>query len=295
MGKSARVENARLAALRAQQARAERNRRLVIAAGTVGVVVLVVVGLVFAALQGANQNQEAQASSVLDQATFAKVTGVPTTALDTVGVGSATLTLKKTDAPALTKDNLPKVLYVGAEYCPYCAAQRWPLVVALSRFGTWNNLSASFSGPAPEVLPNTATVSFHGATYTSQYLAFVGYETATNKQSNGAWTKLDTLSDDDQAFYGTYNNKPYTDSPGIPWISLGGPTLAPSATYDGAVLQGKTQAEIAAALADPTSDIAKGIDGGANLFTAALCTLTNQQPTTVCTAAGVTAAAATLK
>ena len=59
---------------------------------------------------------------------------------------------------------------------PYCATERWPLVVALSRFGTWNNLSASFSAPAPEVNPNTATVSFHGATYSSQYVSFTGYE-----------------------------------------------------------------------------------------------------------------------
>ena len=50
------------------------------------------------------------------------------------------------DAPALTADGKPEVLYVGAEYCPFCAAERWPVVVALSRFGTWSGLSATDVG-----------------------------------------------------------------------------------------------------------------------------------------------------
>src|SRR5438876_6623085 len=34
----------------------------------------------------------------------------------------------------------PVVLYVGAQYCPFCAAERWALVLALSRFGHWAGL-----------------------------------------------------------------------------------------------------------------------------------------------------------
>ena len=30
----------------------------------------------------------------------------------------------------------PELFYYGAEYCPYCAAERWSVVIALSRFGT---------------------------------------------------------------------------------------------------------------------------------------------------------------
>jgi len=32
------------------------------------------------------------------------------------------------------------VSYVGGEYCPYCAIQRWALLVALSKFGSFTNL-----------------------------------------------------------------------------------------------------------------------------------------------------------
>ena len=29
---------------------------------------------------------------------------------------------------------------MGAEYCPYCAAERWSMIVALGRFGTFSGL-----------------------------------------------------------------------------------------------------------------------------------------------------------
>ena len=295
MGKSARVQNARLVELRAQQAKAERRSKLMIAGATVAVVAIVVIALVIAALQG-GKDITGQSATALDQATFAKLTSVPATALDTVGVGTSDNAPTTIDAPALTKDGKPRVLYVGAEYCPYCATERWPVVVALSRFGTWNNLSASFSAPAPEVNPNTATVTFHGATYSSQYVSFTGYETSTNKQTNGQWGKLDTLEGEDLALFQKYNAPPYVQSNGaIPWINLGGTSIQAGASYNSSVLLNKTQAEIAAALSDPTTDIAKGVNGAANVLTAQICKSTNQQPTAVCPSPGVVAAAATLK
>jgi hypothetical protein len=295
VGKSARAQNARLVELRAQQAKAERRSKLMIAGATVGVVAIVVIALVIAALQGGT-DVTGQSSTALDQATFAKVTSVPAAALDTVGAGASDNPPKTIDAPALTKDGKPRVLYVGAEYCPYCATERWPLVVALSRFGTWNNLSASFSAPAPEVNPNTATVSFHGATYSSQYVSFTGYETSTNKQTNGQWGKLDTLEGEDLALFQKFNAPPYVQSSGaIPWINLGGTSIQAGASYNSAVILNKTQAEIATALSDPTTDIAKGVNGAANVLTAQICKSTNQQPTAVCTAPGVVAAAAKLQ
>ena len=295
MGKSARAQNARLVELRAQQAKAERRSKLMIAGATVGVVAIVVIALVIAALQGGT-DVTGQSSTALDQATFAKVTSVPAASLDTVGAGASDNPPKTIDAPALTKDGKPRVLYVGAEYCPYCATERWPLVVALSRFGTWNNLSASFSAPAPEVNPNTATVSFHGATYSSQYVSFTGYETSTNKKTNGQWGKLDTLEGEDLALFQKFNAPPYVQSSGaIPWINFGGTSIQAGASYNSAVILNKTQAEIATALADPTTDIAKGVNGAANVLTAQICKSTNQQPTAVCTAPGVVAAAAKLQ
>jgi len=57
------------------------------------------------------------------------------------------------------------------------------------------------------------------------------------------------------------------------------------ASYSPQVLQGKTWAQVAAALHDPSSPIAAGVLGTANQITAAICKLTNNQPASACTPA----------
>ena len=47
--------------------------------------------------------------------------------------------------PKLTQDGKPLIVYVGSEYCPYCAATRWPLALALGRFGTFSGLRVTHS------------------------------------------------------------------------------------------------------------------------------------------------------
>ena len=55
------------------------------------------------------------------------------------------------------------------------------------------------------------------------------------------------------------------------------------ASFSPQVLQGKSWSQIATALKDPTSPIAKAVDGAANYLTATICTLTGNQPATACT------------
>ncbi len=254
MGKSARAQNARLEQLRAEQARKEQRTKLLMAGATVVVVLLVVGGIVAVALQNNGRDQPGRQGTALDQATFSKLTTVPASVYDAVGVGTAQNPPKTIDAPALTADGKPRVVYVGAEFCPFCASQRWALVTALSRFGTWNNLSASYSAPAPEVNPDTPTVTFRGATFTSQYVSFTGYETASNKKVNGQFEPLDKLSDADDALFKKYNAPPFVDRAGaIPWMTLGGNSIQAGASYASDPLLGRTHAEIADALQDPNS------------------------------------------
>jgi hypothetical protein len=223
------------------------------------------------------------------------ITSVPPATLNKVGAGTAQAAPARIKAPTLTDAGKPKVLYVGAEYCPFCAAERWPVIVALSRFGTWSNLGATASA-SNDVYPNTPTLSFHGASYTSNYLSFTGVETQTNKIVNGSYSPLDKLSAADQKIFDTYDRPPYTpgSAGGIPFLDIGGTFVSSGASYDPGLLAGKTRAQIAAALADPTDPIAKAIDGSANVLTAALCEATGGQPAAVCTAPGVTSAATQL-
>ena len=37
------------------------------------------------------------------------------------------------------------VFFMGAEYCPYCAAERWAIVRSLQKFGQWEGLKHTIS------------------------------------------------------------------------------------------------------------------------------------------------------
>ncbi len=77
----------------------------------------------------------------------------------------------------LLSSGKPLVDYTGSNWCSYCAATRWPLAVALARFGTFKELKLTSTGRgASEPYPGTATLSFYRATYTSRYLAFLTTE-----------------------------------------------------------------------------------------------------------------------
>ena len=65
-------------------------------------------------------------------------------------------------------------------------------------------------------------------------------------------------------------------------------------SYDPTVLAGLTQAQIADALSNPTSPITQAIVGTANYISAGICSVTSQQPSSVCTMSGVTAASKAL-
>ena len=270
-----------------------------LAGGAVALVLVVVIALVVAkaAGLGSGDDETATASSggtsaaVASPAVVKAVTSVPASVLDEIGVGDAQTAPAKIDAPRLVADGKPKVLYVGAEFCPYCAAERWPVVVALSRFGTWSGLGATHSA-SKDVYPDTQTLSFHGATYTSDYLSFTGVETTGNTPVNGQYPPLDSLAPADEKVVQDYNKPPYTATAGsIPFVDVAGLYVTSGATYSPKVLEGMSRAQIAAALDDPKDPVAKAVGGTANVLTAVLCEATGGQPSEVCTAPGVTAAA----
>ncbi len=119
-------------------------------------------------------NRPAAASDIV-----AAVTGVPASAFDAVGVNAPSTQLTAptvlTGQPRLLAHGKPEVLYVGAEFCPFCAAERWPLIVALSRFGHFGRLTSMQSAPS-SVFPSVQSFSFVGTTYTSRYVSFAGVE-----------------------------------------------------------------------------------------------------------------------
>jgi hypothetical protein len=273
------VERAAKRALEADaQAHRARRKRLMLAMTPVVVVIVVIAILVGVKLAGtAAANKTTAASASITQ----QVTGIKQSVLDTVGAGSAAGPSKKLTGDKLTKDGLPRILYVGAEWCPYCAAERWALAIAVSRFGTLTKLGETASSPS-DVYPNTATLSFHGSTYTSKVISFSGIE--LEDQDHQA---LDALDSADQKLFSTIGGSSY------PFIDVGG-VYQFGVQFSPDVLSGLTHDEIGKALQDPTSTVAKAADGAANVLSAAFCTLTDNKPATVCTSSGVKAAAAVL-
>jgi hypothetical protein len=281
-----------IAQLQRDQARQRRRSRLLLAAAVVAAVV--VVGVVFVVVGLNRPSGSSQATTTASNGVVAGATQVSPATFDAVGAGSIAAGPKSISGTALTEAGKPRVLYIGAEYCPYCAAERWPVTAALARFGTFSNLGQTASS-ATDIFPNTPTLSFHGATYSSKYLSFTGVETTSNQPQGGGYAPLDTPSAADEKTFQTYDFPPYVSSGGsIPFIDLGGQYVQTGASYDPGLLTGLTHQQVVRSMQSPNSAVAQAVDGSANTFTAALCKLTNNQPTNVCSSAGVTAAAAKL-
>jgi hypothetical protein len=212
---------------------------------------------------------------------------VPAATLDAVGSPGSVLLPTKLGSGAVLPgaDNKPMITYVGAEYCPYCAAERWALAVSLSRFGTFSNLSGTHSSDT-DIYPDTQTLSFYGSTYSSPYVDFQAVEEATNQPVGGTYQTLQTPTAAQSALMAR-------DDPqgSIPFLDIANRYVIIGASFSPQVLQGLSRGQIAAQLKDPGSAVAQAIDGAANDITAAITTVTGNQPGSVGDSAAIAAIA----
>jgi hypothetical protein len=222
---------------------------------------------------------------------YSYLSGVSNTTLAQVGSGSGQGVVPMTSiaGSTLTSGNLPEFLYVGAEYCPYCAAERWSMIVALSKFGNFTGLTYMESS-ATDVYPNTPTFSFvqvsNGqiipATYSSPYIAFVSVETSDR---NG--NPLQKPSTAQQALvnqYDCYNGQ----CGGIAFIDIAnkwvmGTTSHAGSQFSPGVLDGVGNwTAIGSLLNSQSSAPAQAVDGAANYLISAICNVDGNLPSTVC-------------
>jgi hypothetical protein len=241
---------------------------------TVSAVVLLIGSFIAFALY---QNHQAAAGigDSVPSSIMKTLTTIPASDFQTVGNGSGAVTGKiqatAANTPLLTANGKPEVIYVGAEYCPYCAAERWGTVIALSRFGTFSGLVLMRSS-GTDANPNTPTLSFRNASYSSQYIVFNTTET-TDRTGN----PLATPPADVMTFFTQY------DSAGsIPFMSYGNQYVTIGAPFIPTMMQGLSWQQVADQLKDPTSAVSQAVIGSANYQTAAICKITNNQPGKVC-------------
>ena len=290
MGKATRIrqQNARekIAAQRAAERRAEQRRRLFITGGSVlAVIVIVVAFIVVKSMNSPATTPTSTARTPLPASVASNVTGVPAGTLATVGKGSVVTSsppVTKVTGPPLTSNGKPEMLYIGAEYCPYCAAMRWSMAVALSRFGTLSTPLHGIHSASNDAFPNTATLTFYKTGYNSKYLTFTPVENLTVDRS-----LLQSPTAQQNQIWARYEPDP--NQRGYPFIDFGNKYVIKGPIFDPAVLKGLTWSQIAADLQNPSSPVAQGVLGGANYITAAICKMTNNQPSDVCSSPAVQA------
>lgn len=227
----------RIAAERAARKRAEARRRILVAIASVTAVLAVVVALVTVKLTSSPARlvaSESPASSVVVR----QVTTVPATVLTRVGPGQAITPLQtvKTSGPPLTIGGKPAIVFVSEESCPFCAAERWSLTVALSHFGTWSHLGTTTSS-ATDVYPNTATLSFRAAHYQSTELTL-----RTTELTDNAGHPLQAQTSLDTRLIDTFDVPPYVNSAdqsgAVPFLDIANRYILAGAQYNPQVLAG---------------------------------------------------------
>jgi preprotein translocase subunit SecG len=275
--KQALTAREKAAANRAVQQRAEQRSRAVKVLSSVLVLVVVAVVIVVVVITRPTKS-DPSGNRVNASATILSQAGsVSDATFNTVGAGKVlTPPTKVSGLPALTSGGKPEVLYIGAEFCPYCAIERWALYESLSRFGSFSNVgevrSATDDG-------NYASLDFYKSSYTSKYLTFTSVE--NEDRSHNILQKTTTAQN---KLWSTISK----GSEGFPFIDFGNKyAIAGNAPLDPSVLGTMNQSQIAAQLNNPKSKVAQEIDGGANDITAAICSLTNNQPSTVCSSSVV--------
>jgi hypothetical protein len=253
----------------------KKNRSgLYMVIGVLGLIVALIIVLVVLSRQPA-----ATTATAADPAIVQQVTGVSQSTWEAVGTGAPAVPTNpfkpQHGQPILKGPNgHPEFFYVGALYCPNCAAERWSMVNALSRFGTFKNLSQIQSSES-----NISTFSFGGSSYTSQYVDFVPKEILGQGTNPPA---LDTLTATQQQNFTKFNS-----GLAFPYVNVGNQYIAIGSSYSPQILQDSSAnsyswQDIGSSLSNTKSPIAQGILGTANYMTAAICNLTNQQPGNVC-------------
>ncbi len=270
---------ARRAAEAARLARKKRQRTLTY--GAIGLVIVVIAGLIAVKVVHKPASDTGSGIQDADPAVVAQITAIPVSVLDKVGDGGflPDFRLPSGNPPPLVNGGLPRVLYVGGLFCPFCATQRWPMVAALSRFGTFKGLRYARSS-ASDTPKDINSFSFSGVTYTSSYLSFTPYETTDRNHK-----QLDTLPAADTTLVNTLDNQPTLPSGAtagtIPFVDIANRWVLAGASYNATDLQGKTWAEIASAATSGTG-LGLHLDATANWITAALCSVTGNKPASVC-------------
>jgi hypothetical protein len=273
----------RQAALQEAALQARRRRNQLLGIGSIAMVVVVVVVLVVVKLAGGGNTPTTGGSATSPPAgtpIAASVTGklisVPLSALATAPASGLSTSPEAISDPKLKVDGKPDLLYVGAEFCPVCATERWAMYVALSKFGTFSPQPGRIHSALRD--GDIQTVTFYKTTYTSPYFTFTPKELTTNIPEGNSYTPLERLSAAQQELWQSHTT-------GFPWLDFGGKMQLTSAQFDPTELEGLTFDAIADSIGRNSTATGANIDASAKVLVQTICsTLTDNRPADVCSA-----------
>lgn len=225
---------------------------------------------------------------------------LPASVYDTIGVssstnpvtpphptGSATLWQATSGGGA----TLPVVYIYGAEFAPYAAAQRWPVILALSRFGTFTQLGLMQSS-GTTAFPDLSTFTFWDVGYQSKYLILQPVERYSSLNPTGAgYLSLQVPSARQAAAVSQYG--PGSDTFAL--TDVANRYVLSGSSYSPAVLDGLSQDQIAGYLGTPAAPLTQAVVTAANEISATICAVDRGRPGSVCQSRGVQEAAELLK
>jgi len=251
---------------------------------------------------GPSSSSTVETFSPAPSSLIATVSAVPSSVYDAVGVSSPAnpiIPLQRigdADSPlwgATVGGGPPEpvVFFYGAEFAPYAAAERWPLVLALSRFGTFKQLGLMQSS-ASTAFANLSTFTFWNVSYSSRWLVLESVERYSSLNPTGArYLGLQTPDARQSAAIASYGTSPTTFS----LLDVANRYVLDGAAFTPGVLAGLSQDQIAGDLSMPASPLAQAVVSAANEITAAICSVDGDRPDAVCESRGVLAADAVLK
>jgi hypothetical protein len=210
----------------------------------------------------------------------------PVQAPQQTGNGTAPLWL----GTAADGATLPVVFFYGAEFAPYAAVQRWPLILALSRFGTFNQLGLMQSS-ASTAFADLSTFTFWNPSttqsYTSKYLVFESVERYSSlNPTGGRYLSLQRPDAKQAAAIASYGQTADT----FALTDVANRYVLNGASFTPGVLAGLSQSQIAGDLATPASPLTQAVVTAANEITASICAVDNDKPGSVCDSRAVSAA-----
>jgi hypothetical protein len=253
--------------MRARIKRRQRIRTITIVVTIVVIAVSLVVGF-YIALNSGNSALDKSIGLPVSSADMASLYSVShgtygssgSSLLVTSGSGA---NLRAASGQAYTANGKPVVVYIGGDFCPYCAVERWSLIMGLSRFGNFSNLhymtSASDEG-------DYATFTFTGSSYSSKYVAFQSFEQEDRNRN----AQTNVPSNYTSEFSNSY-----------PYVNFGNKYILQTLIPDTSILAGKNWTRILSDISttDSTGAVLKE---GANAITALICKLTSNVPASVC-------------